>query len=621
MAGTNVPSPTFSSSGFVVPSTQAVLAGVVADIQAAFGNTLNLSATDSESLTTPQGQLATSWAAIINNVYALFQLYTQLVDPAYSFGRMQDAIGRLYDLERDGAEPTSLQVSCLGLSGIVLPVGATVQDPSGNVYSLLTAVTIPPSGSVTGSFACTVPGPVAVPETVTIYQSVTGWDSATVVSGVEGVDTETRQAFEARREDALESNSVGSVNAIIGAVAQVPGVLDYYGYNNNTSGSVVIGGVSIAAYAVYVCVAGGAPSAVAQAILSKKGPGAPMTGNTVVTAYDENPLYAAPVPYAVAYEIPTPLQFLFSVTLVAGPNIPSDSAQQIQTALINAFTQGVLPNSSQNTPGLKARIGQVVYALTYLQVINALGSWAQVAAIEVGSANSPGAVFVGTISGTALTVSSVTSGTIAVGQALFDTTGAIALGTVITGGSGTSWTVNNSQTVAGGSFTGTASAIGLVATSVTGSIAIGQGVSGTGIPAGTTIIAQVSGTPGGAGTYLTSAATSASSTACTTAGGATFTGTASNLGLVVTSPSGGEILAGQLISGSGVTAGTTITQQLSGTAGGAGTYVTSQANTASSATLTTSETISAATASGSSVSVQANQVPQLNAANIAVGVT
>jgi hypothetical protein len=55
-----------------------------------------------------------------------------------------------------------------------------------------------------------------------------------------------------------------------------------------------------------------------------------------------------------------------------------------------------------------------------------------------------GPTFTGSISGTALTVSGVT-GTIAIGQTLYGA--GVTAGTTITGGSGTSWTVNNSQTV------------------------------------------------------------------------------------------------------------------------------------------------------------------------------
>jgi hypothetical protein len=55
--------------------------------------------------------------------------------------------------------------------------------------------------------------------------------------------------------------------------------------------------------------------------------------------------------------------------------------------------------------------------------------------------------------------------------------------------------------------------------------------------------------------------------------------------LVVTSVTG-IILPGDTVAGTGITAGTTILNQVSGTTGGAGTYTTSLANTASSASLT-----------------------------------
>jgi hypothetical protein len=71
------------------------------------------------------------------------------------------------------------------------------------------------------------------------------------------------------------------------------------------------------------------------------------------------------------------------------------------------------------------------------------------------------------------------------------------------------------------SFTASAGspATQLVVTSVTGVILVGdQIISGTGATAGTKIVSQISGTPGGAGTYLLSAANTTSS-ASVTAGG------------------------------------------------------------------------------------------------------
>jgi hypothetical protein len=693
MAGTLVPAFTFGPTGFVAPAGPAVLAGVQGDINASFGNNLNY------SLVTPQGQLASSIAAVIQNTYATFQFYTQQIDPSYASGRMQDAIGRIYFLQRNPALPTSLVVNCSGGGNggaVPIPIGALIADQAGNIYALTSAITLPAGGgTVQGTFACTVAGPIAVPtgnNPISIYQAIPGWDSVALVSGVQGVNTEGPSAFETRRQASVAGNSAGAAGSVIGAVAKVANVIDFFGYSNNSSSPIVISGVTIPANAIYVCVAGGAPAAIAQAIFSKKGPGAPTSGSTIVTAFDSNPLYASPIPYPISFQIPTPLQLVFAVTLVSSGALPSNGATLVKNAILAAVTQGTinaaaqftasingtvmtvtaiafgalaigqtlsdttgviasgtqitgflsgiggigtysvsgqqtvpaetisaLATNSQIIQNLRARIGQVIYAANYVQAIGALGPWAQVSSIQIGSANTPAAVFIGTISGSTLTVASVTSGAIAVGQTLFDTTGVIAPGTTVISGSGLSWTVSGSQTVGGATFTGTATNIGLTVTSVTGQIVIGQQITGTGIPGGTTIVGQLSGTPGGAGTYLTSVATTASGAAITSST-ATFTGTATAIGLTASAVTG-NIAAGQLISGTGIIAGTTIVEQLSGPTGGAGTYVTSLASTASGAAVTTAETITAATANQSLVAIQANQVPQLSVTNITVSTT
>jgi len=65
--------------------------------------------------------------------------------------------------------------------------------------------------------------------------------------------------------------------------------------------------------------------------------------------------------------------------------------------------------------------------------------------------------------------------------------------------------------------TGGASGTSLPVTGVSGTIQIGMTVSGTGVPANTTIVAQIAGTtPGGAGTYRTSQATTAAALAALT---------------------------------------------------------------------------------------------------------
>jgi hypothetical protein len=421
---TNVPPITFDTgTGFQSPSGPAILAGVEADINAAFGGDLDF------NLNTPQGQLASSWAAIVYNAYQAMVYMANQFDPNNATGRFQDAIAQIYFLQRNPAIPTALQIQCNGLNGVTIPVGALVVDPAGNLYSATGSGVIGVGGTAVVEFAALVPGPIAVPETISIYQSIVGWDSVVVLSGAEGQNIEDRFDFELRREASVEGNSFGAIGSILGAVATVPNVIDFYGYDNSTGSATVVGGVNIAASTIYICVAGGTVQAVAQAIFSKKSGGCGYTGNTVVTVYDSNPLYAAPQAYTVTYDVPSNLYVLFSVNIVNGPTVPANATTLVQNALLNAFLGQV-----ENIP--RARINSTLYATGYVQAINALGSWAQVASINIGSANTSTATVTGSIGATGLfNVTSVQSGTVNTGQFLFGTaggTGAINIGTMIT---------------------------------------------------------------------------------------------------------------------------------------------------------------------------------------------
>src|ERR1019366_4879807 len=138
MAGsTSVPLVTFGPQGFIAPAESDILAGVQADMNAAFGGNLN------PALETPQGQLASSMAALTGNANDIFAFYTQQIDPAYAEGRMQDGIARIYFLERNPAQPTSVTVNVSGLSGVQIPVGALAQATDGNLYLATGSASIP----------------------------------------------------------------------------------------------------------------------------------------------------------------------------------------------------------------------------------------------------------------------------------------------------------------------------------------------------------------------------------------------------------------------------------------------------------------------------------------------
>lgn len=510
---TNVPRCVFGPTGFIAPAQSSILAGIQADINAAFGGGVN------PALETPQGQLASSEAAIVGNVNDTFVYYTNQVDPAYATGRMQDAIGRIYFLTRNPAQPTVVQAYCTGLPGVIITAGSLAQATDGNLYTCTTGGTINAGGNVTISFSCNVTGPIACPEGSLnqIYQAIPGWDSITnLADGVVGNDVESRQAFEARRASSVAKNSRGAVQAVQGAVLEVSGVLDAYTTENTTGSPVTMGGFSVAARSIYVAAVGGADADIAQAIWSKKAPGCAYNGNTTVVVQDLNSGYNPPYPsYNVSFERPAALSVLFAVNLTNNPQVPTNAVALIQNAIINAFAGG--------DGGPRARIGSAIYASRFASAVAALGAWVQLISLQIGSNNTPSATFAGSIAGVNLTVKSVVAATLAAGQTIDDTTGVIVEGTTIisqtsgaTGGIGV-YVVSNSQNVSGAAFTGTGSGANLTASAVTGTINIGDLVFGTGVPANTTILSQTSGTPGGAGVYVTSNSTTSSGASLVTA--------------------------------------------------------------------------------------------------------
>ena len=504
----NVPQIQFPPTGPVVPTEADILVGVQEDINTAFGGNLN------PNLETPQGQLATSQSAIIAASYAAFINLANNFDPAYASGRFQDAIGRIYFLTRLPPQATVIQVSCYGLTGVTIPVGALVQDTLGNIYSCTQAGIIPTGGYITLPFACSTVEAVSVPSSVTIYQTVSGWDSATFVSGVEGTAVENRASFEQRRQNSVAANSNNTNVAILGALVGakgVSGVLSAYVTDNpaiypvaNNPAAVVTGYISgttltISSGTMPSTTAGLSVSGVGvlngTSIVSGSGPytinlsqtvgsiGTPVTLQIGGVQIQSNSLYvcvsgglAQSVAQAIwskkppgcnytgntletVYDTSTPYGtpgIPYSVTFQTATNLPIFFAVNIKSSLgvpanALALIQTAITNAFSGADGgFPAQIGIPIVNSRFMSGILALGAWAQVLSIQMACAND-------------LPTAIISSGSI----------------------SGTTLTVS--------SFT-----------SGSGTLAAGCALIGANISPGTTIVNQISGTAGQTGTYTVS---------------------------------------------------------------------------------------------------------------------
>ena len=372
---TQVPAIRFTPTGVVLPEEPAVLDGVFADMDQAFGGGMN------KSLSSPQGQLAQSLTAIIGDKNSqILEIHNQ-IDPDRNDGRWQDAIGRIYFINRIPGRGTVVMATCSGLVGTIIPAGSIAQDGNSYLYASTAMATIGASGSVDVQFQCQTEGPIACPpDTLTrIYVAVTGWERVTnAQAGVVGRLVESRYEFEQRRRASVALGSVSMVASVQAALWQVNGVADVYVTENDTNTAISKGAtnVNIGAHSLYGCVAGGSAEDIAKAIQSRKSVGCSTVGNTSHTL-EMRDGYSFPYPtYTYRWQTPTATPVYYRVQLANSSQLPSDIVQMVRNAITAGF--------SGADGGARAQIGGRIYAGRYYAGVQALHEAVQIVGISVG---------------------------------------------------------------------------------------------------------------------------------------------------------------------------------------------------------------------------------------------
>lgn len=379
MATTNVPDITFTTTGVVLPAESSILAGEFADMQLAFGGGM------SESLSSPQGQLAQSFSAIIGDKNNAIAEVVNNMDPNFASGRFQDAIGQIYFIQRIAASGTVVQATCTGLSGTVIPAGSLAQDTSGNLYQSLSPATIGSGGTVSVEFQCLTTGPIpcAIGALSIIYRAIPGWESVSnPAAGSPGSNVESRADFEFRRANSVAANATGSPPSVLASVLAVPNVIDAYVIDNSTNATVNTGPTNypVAANSIYVAVAGGSAADVATAIWNKKSLGCSYNGSTTYTITDTSGVFPYPT-YTVKWVTPASVPIHIAVNIVNNALLPANITTLIKNAVISAFTG--------QDGGSRARIGSSIFAGRYYAPISATSPYVEIISVFVGTTSSP----------------------------------------------------------------------------------------------------------------------------------------------------------------------------------------------------------------------------------------
>lgn len=326
--------------------------------------------------TTPQGQLATSLAAIINNKNIDLLKMCNNVDIDKATGIFLDALCALFNITRKSATPTIVSCTCTGLPGTVISGlneanPSRAQDTNGNTYVCSNTTTIPAGGSVTVQFQNEVGGAIDCPQNTltTIITTTAGWDSINNPSdGVIGDNVETDAELRTRYKQFVDNNASGTINSLKSAVLAVDGVLDCDGIENPSGSAVTIGGYTVNANTYALSVLGGANSDIAAAMWAKHSMAA-QTGNTTITYTDPE----TSVSYNFSIVRPTELSYYFKVTLANQLSLPSDIETLVQNAIYNDFYNN------------RVKINSTTYASRFYNAVNSISDSIEIVSITMAS--------------------------------------------------------------------------------------------------------------------------------------------------------------------------------------------------------------------------------------------
>ena len=361
--------PTITAAGITIPSYSDVYASLQASSQNIYGSDQYI---DPDS---QDGQMlavfAKGYSDQNNAIVALYQMFS----PSFAQNVALSTLVRINGLRRNSAGYSTAVGTVTGTAYTVINNGV-VQDQAGNLWDLPPTVTIPGTGSISVTVTAQQLGATAAPIgwINTIYTAQYGFFSfANTAAAVPGAAVESDSALRVRQAKSVALPASSPLGAIYAAIGQLPGVVNWTVYQNDTGAT---DGNGVPSHSIDVIVEGGNLTQIAQTIQQTKSPGTGTYGGTTEIVTDAT----SGLPNTIKFDVLTLTTIYVSITLKALPNFVSTTVPVIQAAMA-AFLNS-LP------------IGNEVY---YSQLYSAaqldsqgLGATYYITALTVGTSPSPG---------------------------------------------------------------------------------------------------------------------------------------------------------------------------------------------------------------------------------------
>ena len=253
---------------------------------------------------------------------------------------MGDALSRnvkINGIARRTASYSQADVVIVGQAGTVITNGM-VEDVQGRKWQLPPTVTIPLSGEITVTARAVDLGAItAGANTINKIATPTlGWQSVTnPAAAVPGDPVESDAELRRRQASSTMIPSLSVLEGLISAVASLPGVQRYRGYENDTGETDDDG---LPPHSIALVVQGGDAEAIARTIATKKTAGTRTYGTTAVDIID-----AYGITNTIRFFRPTMITIEVEVSILARPGYLSTTADKIKQAVadyINGLTIG-----------------------------------------------------------------------------------------------------------------------------------------------------------------------------------------------------------------------------------------------------------------------------------------
>lgn len=309
------------STGYHVADFPAFLAFVQDGYRAIYGADVYLEA-DSQD-----GQFLAVLAKSLYDTAVLGAAVYNSFSPVSAQGTGLSRVVKINGLNRISATHSTVDLDLVGQAGTVITNGVA-QDSLGQKWDIPSPTTIPGGGAITiTATAQTIGAVAALPNTITlIFTPTLGWQTVNNPSAATlGVPVESDAELRARQAQSTANPSLTVLDGTIGAVANVPGVTNVRGYENDTGST---DGNGLPAHSISIVVSGGDSMAVAQAIQIHKTPGTQTYGTTDETVFDSHGM-----PLVIHFYRPTTATIGVEITIAVDDTYSSDYEDLIKDAV------------------------------------------------------------------------------------------------------------------------------------------------------------------------------------------------------------------------------------------------------------------------------------------------